>query len=107
MLDGHAVYAGSKAALTAFARNWALELRERRIRVNVLSPGPVDTPIIGKLGISNEHRPAFLNQMANLIPAGRLGAAEELAHAALFLASADSAFINGIELIADGGMSLS
>ena len=106
VLEGHTVYAGSKAALTAFARNWALELRERRIRVNVLSPGPVDTPIIGKLGISNEHRPAFLTQMANLIPIGRLGNAEELAHAALFLASADSAFVNGIELLADGGMSL-
>ena len=106
VLDGHAVYAGSKAAIAAFARNWALELRARRIRVNVLSPGPVDTAIIGKLGISDEHRPDFLKLMSDMIPAGRLGDAEELARAALFLASTDSAFINGIELHVDGGMSL-
>jgi NAD(P)-dependent dehydrogenase (short-subunit alcohol dehydrogenase family) len=106
VLDGHAVYAGSKAAIAAFARNWALELRARRIRVNILSPGPVDTPIIGKLGITEEARPEFLEQMSALIPAGRLGDVQELALAALYLASADSSFVNGIELHVDGGMSL-
>ncbi|CAI8895412.1 Glucose 1-dehydrogenase B [compost metagenome] len=106
VLDGHAVYAGSKAAIAAFARNWALELRARRIRVNVLSPGPVDTAIIGKLGVTEEHRPGFVQMMADMIPAGRLGEAHELAQAALYLASSDSAFVNGIELHVDGGMSL-
>lgn len=106
VLDGHAVYAGSKAAIAAFARNWALELRARRIRVNILSPGPVDTAIIGKLGVSEEHRPGFMQMMADMIPAGRLGEADELAQAALYLASSDSSFVNGIELHVDGGMSL-
>jgi NAD(P)-dependent dehydrogenase (short-subunit alcohol dehydrogenase family) len=106
VFDGHAVYAGSKAAISAFARNWALELRARRIRVNVLSPGPVDTAIIGKLGVSEEQRPGFMQMLADMIPAGRVGEADELAQAALYLASSDSSFVNGIELHVDGGMSL-
>jgi NAD(P)-dependent dehydrogenase (short-subunit alcohol dehydrogenase family) len=106
VLQGHAVYAGTKAAIGAFARSWALELRDRRIRVNVLSPGPVDTSILSKLGIPQADRPAFLQTMADMIPAGRLGEPEELARAALFLASQDSSFVNGIELHVDGGMSL-
>ncbi len=106
VLEGHAVYAGTKAAIGAFARNWALELRERRVRVNVLSPGPVDTSILSKLGIPEADRPAFLKTMADMIPAGRLGEPDELAQAALYLASDDSRFVNGIELNVDGGMSL-
>ncbi|WP_433735587.1 SDR family oxidoreductase [Pseudomonas putida] len=106
VIGGHAVYAGSKAAIGAFARNWALELRARRIRVNVLSPGPVDTAILGKLGISEEQRPGFMQMMADMIPAGRLGEPDELAQAALYLASSDSSFVNGVELHVDGGMSL-
>ncbi|UNK50799.1 SDR family oxidoreductase [Lysobacter sp. S4-A87] len=106
VLEGHAVYAGSKAAIAAFARNWALELRARRVRVNVLSPGPVDTSILAKLGIADSDRPAFLEAMASMIPAGRLGEPMELAKAALYLASDDSSFVNGIELNVDGGMSL-
>ena len=105
VLDGHAVYAGSKAAIGAFARHWALELRARRIRVNILSPGPVDTPIIGKLGITEQGRPDFLRHMSELIPAGRLGDVQELARAALYLACAESSFVNGVELHVDGGMS--
>jgi NAD(P)-dependent dehydrogenase (short-subunit alcohol dehydrogenase family) len=105
-LDAHAVYAGSKAAVAAFARNWAKELQDRRIRVNVLSPGPVDTPILGKLGVAESERPKFLGLMASMIPAGRLGEVRELAQAALFLASDASSFVNGIELHVDGGMSL-
>jgi Dehydrogenases with different specificities (related to short-chain alcohol dehydrogenases) len=106
VLDGHAVYAGAKAAVEAFARSWALELRDRRIRVNVLSPGPVDTAITEKLGVPAAERPAFLRMMAERIPAGRMGEADELAQAALFLASDESRFINGAILRADGGMSL-
>lgn len=106
VLPGHSVYAGSKAAAAAFAKNWAIELKPRKIRVNVLSPGPVDTAILGKLGVSPADRPAFEQHMASLIPAGRLGQPEELAQAALFLASQAGSFVNGIELHADGGMTL-
>ena len=106
VLDGTAVYAATKAATGAFARSWALELKGRRIRVNVLSPGPVDTPILGKLGISAENRPAFEKQMASAIPLGRLGQPEELARAALFLASNDSSFVTGVDLRVDGGIAL-
>lgn len=106
VLDGHAVYAGSKAAINAFARSWALELRGRGIRVNVLSPGPTDTEILGKLGVSAEQRPAFEAQMAAAIPLGRLGRPEELASAALFLASDMSSFVTGVNLRVDGGMAL-
>lgn len=106
VLPDHAVYAGSKAAVAAFAKNWAIELKPRRIRVNVLSPGPVATEILGKLGVSEAERPAFEDHMASLIPAGRLGHPDELARAALFLASDAGSFVNGIELLADGGMTL-
>ncbi|MGB3271217.1 MAG: glucose 1-dehydrogenase [Rhodanobacter sp.] len=105
-LDGHAVYAGSKAALRAFARHWALEFKARRIRVNVLSPGPVDTSILDKMGIPDAQRPGFVEAMAAMIPAGRFGEADELAAAALYLASDESRFVNGVELLVDGGMSL-
>jgi NAD(P)-dependent dehydrogenase (short-subunit alcohol dehydrogenase family) len=106
VMENHAVYAGSKAAVEAFARSWALELKGRRIRVNVLSPGPVDTPILAKLGISDDARPAFDRQMAQAIPLGRMGRPGELAQAALFLASDDSVFVTGVNLKVDGGMSL-
>lgn len=106
-LDGHVVYAGSKAAVEAFARHWALELRARKVRVNVLSPGPVDTGIVDKLGVAEADRPAFLKAMTDLIPAGRLGEAAELAQAALYLASDDSRYVNGVKLLVDGGMSVS
>jgi NAD(P)-dependent dehydrogenase (short-subunit alcohol dehydrogenase family) len=106
VLDGHAVYAGSKAAIEAFARNWALELKDRRIRVNVLSPGPTDTPIIAKLGVQGDARPAFDAQVSRAIPFGRLASAEELAHAAVFLASDESAFVTGVNIAVDGGATL-
>jgi NAD(P)-dependent dehydrogenase (short-subunit alcohol dehydrogenase family) len=106
VMDNHAVYAGSKAAIEAFARNWALELKDRRIRVNVLSPGPVNTPILAKLGITESARPEFDKSMAAAIPLGRLGRPNELAQAALFLASDDSVFVTGVNLKVDGGMAL-
>lgn len=106
VLDGHAVYAGAKAAVAAFARNWALELRDRKIRVNVLSPGPVETAILSKLGIGEAELPGFVDAMAGMIPAGRLGEADEIANAALFLASQSGSFVNGIELLVDGGMAV-
>src|SRR3546814_8623762 len=72
-LDDHAVYAGSKAAIGAFARAWALELKARNIRVNVLSPGPVKTPILDKLGVTEKERPDFVRAMGSMIPLGRMG----------------------------------
>ncbi|WP_315388350.1 SDR family oxidoreductase [uncultured Stenotrophomonas sp.] len=106
VLDGHAVYAGSKAAIEAFARSWMVEFRARRIRVNVLSPGPVNTPILDKLGIPPEQRGDFEQQVASAIPLGRLGEPDELASAALFLASDAGSFVNGVVLRVDGGMSV-
>ncbi len=105
-LDGHAAYAGSKAALGAFARTWALELKGRGIRVNLLSPGPTDTAILEKLGVPADQRDAFEAGMADRIPLGRLARPEELARAALFLASDASGFVTGINLKVDGGMTL-
>ena len=105
-MEGHAVYAGTKAALLAFARSWAIELKARRIRVNVLSPGPVDTPILDKLGLTPESRALLEKNVAEAIPLGRLGEPVELGDAALFLASDASSFITGINLRGDGGMSL-
>lgn len=104
VLAGHPVYAGAKAAAEAFARAWAMELKDRQIRVNVLAPGPVDTAILAKLGISEADRPAFEAGMASAIPLGRLGQPEELAEAALFLASDASSFVTGTTIHADGGM---
>jgi NAD(P)-dependent dehydrogenase (short-subunit alcohol dehydrogenase family) len=106
VLEGHAVYAGTKAAIEAFAHSWALEFKGRGIRVNVISPGPVDTPILSKLGITAANRPAFETGMAAAIPLGRLGRPEELARAALFLACGESSFITGVTLTVDGGISL-
>ena len=103
-LDAHNVYAATKAALRSFARSWAKDLRDRRIRVNVLSPGPVRTPILGKAGLDEAAFLALEKEVAKAIPLGRFGEADELAKAALFLASDDSSFVNGIELSVDGGM---
>ena len=105
-LDGHAVYAGSKAAIGAFAKAWAIELKARGIRVNVLSPGPTDTAILEKLGVRPENRAEFEESVVKAIPLGRLGRPDELGSAALFLASEASSFVTGIDLRVDGGMSL-
>jgi NAD(P)-dependent dehydrogenase (short-subunit alcohol dehydrogenase family) len=104
--QGADVYAGSKAAIGAFARNWAIELKARRIRVNVLSPGPTDTAILDKLGILPEQRGDFAGTIAAAIPLGRMRHADELARAALFLASDSGSFVTGINLRVDGGMAL-
>ena len=96
---GMSVYSASKAAVRAFARTWLLELKDRKIRVNVLSPGPIDTP-----GIQGAP-PDMLERFRSLIPRGEMGRSEEIATTALFLASDDSSFVNGIELYVDGGLS--
>jgi NAD(P)-dependent dehydrogenase (short-subunit alcohol dehydrogenase family) len=96
-LPGQSVYAATKAALRSFARTWAAELAERGIRVNILSPGPIDTAMIA--GIPSEVR----EQLPALIPLRRLGQPADIARAALFLASDDSGFVTGIDLPVDGG----
>lgn len=105
-MENHVVYAGSKAAIEAFARSWSIELKDRSIRVNVISPGPVDTPILEKLGVKPQDKPEFEKAVSAAIPLGRFGRPEELARAALFLASEDATFITGVNLLVDGGMSL-
>jgi NAD(P)-dependent dehydrogenase (short-subunit alcohol dehydrogenase family) len=96
------VYSASKAAVRNFARSWILDLKARKIRVNVLSPGATETAGLTGL-VPPEHAQALLEQLAADIPLGRVGDPVEIAKAALFLASDDSSFVNGIELFADGG----
>jgi len=96
---GFGVYAASKAALRSFARTWLNELKSRNIRVNVLSPGQVDTPDSQRL--DKETREMF----ESLIPRGKMGRPEEIAAVALFLASDESSYVNGVELAVDGGFS--
>jgi NAD(P)-dependent dehydrogenase (short-subunit alcohol dehydrogenase family) len=97
---GYGVYAASKAALRSFARTWLNELKGRNIRVNVLSPGPIATPMQDQV-LTEEAKRMF----ESLIPRGKMGRPEEIAAAALFLASDDSSFVNGVELSVDGGFS--
>jgi NAD(P)-dependent dehydrogenase (short-subunit alcohol dehydrogenase family) len=98
------VYSASKAAVRSFARSWATDLKERRIRVNVISPGPIDTPILDGLLPSKGEVDQFKTGMAAGVPLGRLGTSDEIANAALFLASDESSYVNGTELFVDGGM---
>ena len=97
---GYSVYAASKATLHAFARGWLNELKGRNIRVNVLHPGPIATPMQDEV-LTEEAKKMF----EALIPRGTMGLPEEIAGAALFLASSDSSFVNGMELSVDGGFS--
>ena len=96
----YSVYSASKAALRSFARAWLNELKDRQIRVNVLSPGQVATPIQEQLFDDETKR-----QFESLIPRGQMGRPEEIASVALFLASDDSTYVNGVELAVDGGTS--
>lgn len=102
--EAFSVYAASKAAVRAFARNWILDLKGRGIRVNTLSPGATRTPGLVELaGPDAAQQQGLLDYLASKIPMGRVGEADEIAKAAVFLASDDASFINGIELFADGG----
>jgi NAD(P)-dependent dehydrogenase (short-subunit alcohol dehydrogenase family) len=99
----HGIYNASKAAVRSLARTLTLELKDRGIRVNALSPGPTDTQ--GFARFAGQRGEEFRAQLATVIPVGRIGRPEEVASAALFLASAESSFIAGAELVVDGGMS--
>lgn len=97
------IYSASKAAVRNFARSWALDLKDRGIRVNVVSPGPIRTPGLGGL-VPDENRQGLFDYLAAQVPMGRLGEPEEVGKAVAFLASDAASFINGIELFVDGGM---
>jgi NAD(P)-dependent dehydrogenase (short-subunit alcohol dehydrogenase family) len=98
------VYAATKAAVRSLARSLSAELAPQGVRVNVVSPGPVETPIFGKMGLPKEAVDAFAEQVKGKVPAGRFGTVDEIAKAALFLASDDSSYILGEQLLVDGGM---
>lgn len=103
-VEGYTTYSATKAALRSYARTWTKELKGRGIRVNVLSPGPIDTPIMESQADSKEGVDAIKEAFASVIPLGRMGRPEEVAAAALFLASDESSFCAGMELTVDGGM---
>lgn len=102
---GLSLLSASKAAVRSLARTWSRELLDRNIRVNALSPGGIDTPLHGRGGGSPEDVQAIKDQIAARVPLGRIGDAEEIAAAALFLASDDSRYMLGSELVVDGGIS--
>jgi len=103
-MPAFSVYGASKAAVRAFARHWTLDLKDRHIRVNVLSPGSTRTPgLAGLAGDDKAAQEALLEKIAMGVPIGRLADPAEIANAALFLASDESSFVAGIELFADGG----
>lgn len=102
-LAGASAYAATKAGLRAVVRGAATELAARKIRVNAISPGPIETPIFGKLGISKDAADEFLKDTASRIPLQRIGNVDEIAGTAVFLASDDASFITGSEIAVDGG----
>jgi NAD(P)-dependent dehydrogenase (short-subunit alcohol dehydrogenase family) len=98
------VYNASKAAVRSFARSWTSDLKDRKIRVNAISPGPIQTPIFGKVGVTEEQAAEFGRNVVLQVPMGRFGTTEEVAAAALFLASDEGSYITGVDLCVDGGM---
>ena len=98
------VYSATKAALRSFARCWTVDLKERKIRVNVVSPGPIDTPMFRGHGQQTADMKAFVDQIVASTVMKRAGTPEEIAKAVVFLASSDSSYITGIELCVDGGL---
>lgn len=103
--DGLSVYSASKGALRAYSRVLTSEVKSRGIRVNSIAPGPIDTPIYGKMGLPQDVVEQMGQGFAEQVPLGRFGTSEEVANTALFLASDDASFINGIEIEVDGGLS--
>ncbi|MBB3612144.1 glucose 1-dehydrogenase [Rhizobium sp. BK602] len=97
-------YAASKAAVRCFARGWAMELKDRKIRVNSMSPGPIETPALEKVGLTAEQVEQAIAHFASQVPLGRRGKPEEIAAAVVFLASDESSYVTGVDLAVDGGM---
>ena len=102
-LGANSVYSATKAAVRSFARTWTTDLKDRRIRVNSVSPGSTDTPGLNDLLASAEVGQQRLKMISNSVPLGRLGRPDEIAKAVLFLASDDSSYVTGTELFVDGG----
>jgi NAD(P)-dependent dehydrogenase (short-subunit alcohol dehydrogenase family) len=98
------VYSASKAAIRSFARTWTVDLKHRKIRVNAISPGPIDTPIFDSIAQTEKEINQIKANLVAAVPIGRMGSPDEIAKAVSFLASDDSSYITGIELCADGGM---
>ena len=103
--DGLSIYSATKGALRAYQRVLTSEVKSRGIRVNSIAPGPIDTPIYGKMGLPQESVEEMGKGFAQMVPLGRFGTSEEIAKSALFLASDDASYINGVELEVDGGLS--
>ncbi len=103
-IGSFSVYSATKAAVRSLARTWTVELKHRKIRVNAVSPGPIDTPIFDYQGQTEDQIADTKARLSSRVPMGRMGQADEIAKAALFLASDDSSFVTGIELFVDGGM---
>jgi NAD(P)-dependent dehydrogenase (short-subunit alcohol dehydrogenase family) len=99
--ENFSVYSATKAAVRSFARTWTSDLKGQGIRVNAISPGPIDTPALA--GIAGDGAEAFKAGLASTVPLGRIGEPEEIAGAVVFLASGDSSFVTGIDLVVDGG----
>ncbi|PRY04477.1 SDR family NAD(P)-dependent oxidoreductase [Paraburkholderia sp. BL25I1N1] len=104
-VPGYGTYSATKAAVRSYARTWTRELKDLGIRVNTLSPGPIDTPLVKARTKTEEAADQLRASFSAAIPLGRMGTAEEVASAALFLASDESSFVAGIDLPVDGGMS--
>ena len=102
-LSSNSVYSATKAAVRSFARTWTTDLKDRRIRVNAISPGPIDTPGLSELLASSETGEQRKKMISTTVPLGRFGRPEEIAKAVVFLASDDASYITGIELFVDGG----
>ena len=102
-LSSNSVYSATKAAVRSFARTWTTDLKDRRIRVNAISPGPIDRPGLSELLASSETGQQRKKMISNTVPLGRFGTPEEIAKAVVFLTSDDASYITGIELFVDGG----
>jgi NAD(P)-dependent dehydrogenase (short-subunit alcohol dehydrogenase family) len=102
--SANSVYSATKAAVRSFARTWTTDLKDRRIRVNSVSPGSIDTPGLSDLLASSEIGEQRKTMISNTVPLGRFGTPDEIAKAVVFLASDDSSYITGIELFVDGGI---
>ena len=103
-VGGSSVYSATKAAVRSFARTWTVDLRDRNIRVNAISPGPIDTPIFSSITQNKEQSELFKKNIVNTVPMKRMGSPDEVAKAVSFLASDESSYVTGIELFVDGGL---
>jgi NAD(P)-dependent dehydrogenase (short-subunit alcohol dehydrogenase family) len=102
-VEGFSVYSASKAAVRSFARTWTVDLRHHNIRVNAISPGPIDTPAFSDLMQNEEHSRQLKKDLVSNVPLRRMGTPDEVAKVATFLASDESSYVTGIELFVDGG----